>query len=165
MSISGMEFYVLADHFLIHKSHIYAEKARATEVLLNCDFHTGSESVPQRGYNRKLYLDFQEELCLNSVHTSLRQGGYNTTLALSIHQLCMLPRIADSMAQVILRPCVFSGRLTQSNLSRWSRSIRSGPHQRGKTRRTLSREIRDHKLLTYIFTGQRSIRARKLIDK
>lgn len=32
MSIAGMEFYILADHFLIHRSHLYAEKARATEV-------------------------------------------------------------------------------------------------------------------------------------
>jgi hypothetical protein len=32
MSVAGMEFYILADHFLIHRSHLYAEKARATEV-------------------------------------------------------------------------------------------------------------------------------------
>ena len=45
MSISGMEFYVLADHFLIHRSHLYAEKARAIEVLFNCHLRTGAESV------------------------------------------------------------------------------------------------------------------------
>ena len=49
MSISGMEFYVLADHFLIHRSHLYAEKARATEVLFNCRLRAGAEMFLREG--------------------------------------------------------------------------------------------------------------------
>lgn len=45
--LSGVSFYVLPDDFLIHQSHAYAEKARKHE----------------RRYNRKLYIDFREELC------------------------------------------------------------------------------------------------------
>lgn len=45
--LSGVSFYILPDDFLIHQSHAYAEKARKHE----------------RRYNRKLYIDFREELC------------------------------------------------------------------------------------------------------
>ncbi|OSX61822.1 glycosyltransferase family 49 protein [Postia placenta MAD-698-R-SB12] len=48
MYLSGVSFYVLADHFLIHQSHTYEEEARREE----------------RKYNRKLYSDFKEEACL-----------------------------------------------------------------------------------------------------
>ena len=32
MYLSGVSFYVLADHFLIHQSHTYEEEARREEV-------------------------------------------------------------------------------------------------------------------------------------
>ncbi|KAH7927477.1 glycosyltransferase family 49 protein, partial [Leucogyrophana mollusca] len=48
MYISGMSFYVLADHFLVHQSHPYEEAARKLE----------------RKSNRKIYQDFKEEVCL-----------------------------------------------------------------------------------------------------
>ncbi|KAJ7244171.1 glycosyltransferase family 49 protein [Mycena haematopus] len=51
MYLSGISYYVLADHFLIHQNHLYEENARRTE----------------RKYNRKLYSDFKEETCLRSV--------------------------------------------------------------------------------------------------
>lgn len=68
MYLSGVSFYVLADHFVIHQSHTYEEQARREEVR-------GQENVIssyayaawQRKYNRKLYADFKEEACLRYV--------------------------------------------------------------------------------------------------
>ncbi|KAK0460917.1 glycosyltransferase family 49 protein [Desarmillaria tabescens] len=48
MYLSGISFYVLADHFLIHQSHAYEEAIRKNE----------------RKFNRKIYSDFKEEACL-----------------------------------------------------------------------------------------------------
>ncbi|KAG1860813.1 glycosyltransferase family 49 protein [Suillus subluteus] len=51
MYLSGISFYVLADHFLVHQSHPYEEEARKLE----------------RKSNRKIYQDFKEEVCLRFV--------------------------------------------------------------------------------------------------
>lgn len=32
MYLSGISFYVLSDHFLVHQSHVYEEEARRSEV-------------------------------------------------------------------------------------------------------------------------------------
>ncbi|KAJ6576833.1 glycosyltransferase family 49 protein [Mycena sp. CBHHK59/15] len=48
MYLSGVSFYVLADHFVVHQNHAYEESARKAE----------------RKYNRKIYADFKEEACL-----------------------------------------------------------------------------------------------------
>lgn len=32
MYLSGVSFYILADHFLVHQSHLYEEVARKLEV-------------------------------------------------------------------------------------------------------------------------------------
>jgi len=32
MYLSGMSFYVLSDHFIIHQNHLYEENARKNEV-------------------------------------------------------------------------------------------------------------------------------------
>ncbi|KAF8141253.1 glycosyltransferase family 49 protein [Boletus edulis] len=48
MYLSGMSFFVLGDHFLVHQSHAYEEVARRLE----------------RKSNRKIYQDFKEETCL-----------------------------------------------------------------------------------------------------
>lgn len=69
--------------------------------------------LSQRGYNRKLYLDFQEELCVHSIHKVLREGESNTTLSSSIYNQCMLPRIADSMTKVLSSLCTYSDHLTE----------------------------------------------------
>lgn len=40
MYLSGISFYVLGDHFLIHQNHLYEEEARRSEVTLfviNCN--------------------------------------------------------------------------------------------------------------------------------
>ncbi|KAF7315177.1 hypothetical protein MIND_00032100 [Mycena indigotica] len=48
MYLSGISYYVLTDHFLIHQNHLYEETARRAE----------------RKYNRKIYTEFKEEACL-----------------------------------------------------------------------------------------------------
>ena len=68
MYLSGVSFYVLSDHFLIHQSHTYEEEARKNEV----SEHTFSSELcaiqitrpKQRRYNRKIHSDFKEETCL-----------------------------------------------------------------------------------------------------
>jgi hypothetical protein len=44
MYLSGVSFYVLSDHFLVHQSHVYEEEARRSEVStphlpLNAECH------------------------------------------------------------------------------------------------------------------------------
>ncbi|KAG5715027.1 Glycosyltransferase-like protein LARGE2 [Termitomyces sp. T112] len=51
MYISGISFFVLTDHFIIHQSHRYEEIARKTE----------------RRYNKKLFSEFKEEICFRSL--------------------------------------------------------------------------------------------------
>ena len=46
--LSGIDYYVLPDDFLIHQNHKYPEHTRRKE----------------RQYNKKLYSNFREELCL-----------------------------------------------------------------------------------------------------
>ncbi|KAH8114420.1 glycosyl-transferase for dystroglycan-domain-containing protein [Phellopilus nigrolimitatus] len=58
MYLSGVSFYVLADDFLVHQSHAYDEQARKLE----------------RRYNRKIYADFREEVCLRYL-TAFRDAG------------------------------------------------------------------------------------------
>lgn len=36
--LSGVDFYVLADHFIIHQQHLYEESARRTEVSPSSSF-------------------------------------------------------------------------------------------------------------------------------
>ena len=73
MYLSGVSFYVLSDHFLIHQSHKYEEEARREEVgLSHRYFVLGTADLPlQRKSNRKLYADFKEEACLRcvAIHT------------------------------------------------------------------------------------------------
>ncbi|KAJ7496968.1 glycosyl-transferase for dystroglycan-domain-containing protein [Mycena latifolia] len=63
MYLSGISYYVLADHFIIHQNHLYEEDARATE----------------RKYNRKIYSDFKEEACLRPVFSEFLFQPINST--------------------------------------------------------------------------------------
>ena len=74
MYLSGVSFYVLSDHFLIHQSHKYEEEARREEVdLSHRYFALGTADLPsfQRKSNRKLYADFKEESCLRYLPISI----------------------------------------------------------------------------------------------
>ena len=73
MYLSGISFYVLSDHFLVHQNHLYEEAARKHEVCFNYFHFTIVSARPlrseQRKYNRKIYSDFKEETCLRLVTT------------------------------------------------------------------------------------------------
>ena len=69
MYISGISYFVLSDHFIIHQNHRYEEVARKNEVYflfeLCCLLSDGTIFYAvQRRHNRRVYLDFKEETCL-----------------------------------------------------------------------------------------------------
>lgn len=70
--LSGVSFYVLPDDFLIHQSHEYAEVARKNE----------------RKYNRKLYMDFREEVCFRYLNNFISNGKLHTTASKNLLTEC-----------------------------------------------------------------------------
>ncbi|KAH9976182.1 glycosyl-transferase for dystroglycan-domain-containing protein [Lactifluus volemus] len=94
MYLSGVSFYVLTDHFLIHQSHAYEEEARKSE----------------RRHNRKIHSDFKEELAsgLYLMHFST-QGILNTTRTRNAQEECKkIKGIGKIVTQVVkLSPKTF----------------------------------------------------------
>ncbi|KAI0666270.1 glycosyl-transferase for dystroglycan-domain-containing protein [Trametes maxima] len=85
MYLSGVSFYVLSDHFLIHQSHKYEEEARREE----------------RKSNRKLYSDFKEESCLRYLYRYYQQGILHTDRAANAREECKkIKNIAKTVSQV-----------------------------------------------------------------
>ncbi|EIW65007.1 uncharacterized protein TRAVEDRAFT_110431 [Trametes versicolor FP-101664 SS1] len=83
--LSGVSFYVLSDHFLIHQSHKYEEEARREE----------------RKSNRKLYSDFKEESCLRYLHRYYREGALRSDRAANAREECKkIKNIAKTVSQV-----------------------------------------------------------------
>ncbi|KAI0272116.1 glycosyl-transferase for dystroglycan-domain-containing protein [Russula aff. rugulosa BPL654] len=72
MYLSGISFYVLSDHFLVHQSHVYEEEARRSE----------------RKYNRRIQSDFKEETCLRYLKRFSDQGILNTARASNAREEC-----------------------------------------------------------------------------
>ena len=69
MYLSGISFYVLSDHFLIHQSHLYEEEARRSEVsVAYLRLNATNILATKRKYNRRIHSDFKEETCLRYVH-------------------------------------------------------------------------------------------------
>jgi len=69
MYLSGISFYVLSDHFLIHQSHLYEEEARKSEVSFpHLRLNATNILATKRKYNRRIHSDFKEETCLRYVH-------------------------------------------------------------------------------------------------
>jgi hypothetical protein len=67
MYLSGISYFVLADHFLVHQSHLYEEVTRRHEVLVLSGAFFLPPTDPshsKRKYNRKVFTDFREETCL-----------------------------------------------------------------------------------------------------
>lgn len=65
MYLSGMSFYVLSDHFIVHQNHLYEENARKSE----------------RKFNRKIYSEFKEETCLRYLRNFQELGILRATRA------------------------------------------------------------------------------------
>ncbi|KAI0771021.1 glycosyl-transferase for dystroglycan-domain-containing protein [Trametes elegans] len=86
MYLSGVSFYVLSDHFLIHQSHKYEEEARREE----------------RKSNRKLYSDFKEESCLRYLYRYYREGTLHSDRAANAREECRkIKNIAKTVSQLI----------------------------------------------------------------
>ncbi|KIK42132.1 glycosyltransferase family 49 protein [Suillus luteus UH-Slu-Lm8-n1] len=92
MYLSGMSFYVLADHFLVHQSHPYEEEARKLE----------------RKSNRKVYQDFKEEVCLRYLKRHYDSGTLNTSHGYNVQEECKKIRGVSKIAALASLILVFS---------------------------------------------------------
>ncbi|KAI8981061.1 glycosyl-transferase for dystroglycan-domain-containing protein [Pilobolus umbonatus] len=70
--VSGIEYYVVPDDFLIHQSHAYPEERRKKE----------------REFNKKVYSHFREELCLRYIRQYMADGTWNTSIANNLKTEC-----------------------------------------------------------------------------
>ncbi|CAO3650467.1 unnamed protein product [Cunninghamella blakesleeana] len=70
--LSGIDYWVLPDDFLIHQTHSYPESTRRKE----------------RQYNRKLYSNFREELCLRYSRKFFATGEWETPIADNLKAEC-----------------------------------------------------------------------------
>ncbi|KAG0308283.1 hypothetical protein BGZ98_008454 [Dissophora globulifera] len=70
--ISGIDYYVLPQDFLIHQSHPYKEETRKQE----------------RKYNRNLYRHFQEEACFRYSKAFVMANLWSTPKAANIKEQC-----------------------------------------------------------------------------
>ncbi|KAI7861520.1 glycosyl-transferase for dystroglycan-domain-containing protein [Spinellus fusiger] len=70
--LSGIDYYVLPADFLIHQTHVYPEETRRKE----------------RQYNRKLYSNFREELCLRYSRLFVATGVWDEPRANNLKIEC-----------------------------------------------------------------------------
>ncbi|KAI9321407.1 glycosyl-transferase for dystroglycan-domain-containing protein [Dichotomocladium elegans] len=70
--LSGIDYWILPDDFLIHQTHHYLEETRARE----------------RKYNKKLYDYFREESCLRYSRTMIAAGLWDTPRADNVKREC-----------------------------------------------------------------------------
>ncbi|KAI9321476.1 glycosyl-transferase for dystroglycan-domain-containing protein [Dichotomocladium elegans] len=70
--LSGIEYWVLPDDFLIHQTHRYPEDARRKE----------------RHYNRKVYINFREEVCLRYARIFTSSGEWWSDRADNLKNEC-----------------------------------------------------------------------------
>ncbi|KAG1835985.1 hypothetical protein DFJ58DRAFT_719201 [Suillus subalutaceus] len=90
--LSGMSFYVLADHFLVHQSHAYEEEARTLE----------------RKSNRKIYQDFKEEVYLWYLKRHYDSGTLNTSHGYNLQEECRKIRGVSKIAALASFMLVFA---------------------------------------------------------
>ncbi|ORX63135.1 hypothetical protein DM01DRAFT_1331210 [Hesseltinella vesiculosa] len=70
--LSGVQFKVLPEDFLIHQTHTYPESARRKE----------------RQYNRKLYSNFREELCVRYAKHFIATGEWDHSISENLKKEC-----------------------------------------------------------------------------
>lgn len=70
--ITGIDYWILPNDFLIHQSHAYAEDTRKHE----------------RRYNRKVYESFREEICFRYTRAFLAGGEFDTERANNLKAEC-----------------------------------------------------------------------------
>jgi len=70
--LSGVDYWVLPDDFLIHQTHPYLEETRKQE----------------RKYNKKLYDHFREEVCFRYARAFVASGEWNMPKADNVRKEC-----------------------------------------------------------------------------
>jgi len=70
--LSGIDYWVLPNDFLIHQTHEYLESARRNE----------------RKFNKKLYDHFREELCFRYARNFIINGEWKTPKAHNLKETC-----------------------------------------------------------------------------
>ncbi|CEP18274.1 hypothetical protein [Parasitella parasitica] len=70
--ISGIDYYVLPNDFIIHQSHNYPEATRRRERL----------------FNRKVYADFREELCLRYSRQFVANNQWDSPISDNLRNEC-----------------------------------------------------------------------------
>ncbi|KAI9476367.1 MAG: glycosyl-transferase for dystroglycan-domain-containing protein [Benjaminiella poitrasii] len=83
--ISGIDYYVLPNDFIIHQSHAYPEAARKRERL----------------FNRKVYTSFREELCLRYARQFEANGSWNTPISNNLRKECKKIRGFNNIIKTI----------------------------------------------------------------
>ncbi|CAE7122292.1 unnamed protein product [Rhizoctonia solani] len=86
--LSGIDFYVLSDDFLIHQSHEYAEETRKNE----------------RKINKHIYGDFRKELCIEQIAQSLQADTLHKEDKYNLRMECMrTPGVPEIVLQHLLK--------------------------------------------------------------
>ncbi|RCH95050.1 hypothetical protein CU098_010760, partial [Rhizopus stolonifer] len=74
--LSGINYYVLPNDFIIHQSHDYPEATRKRERL----------------FNRKVYANFREELCLRYARQFVANGEWDSAVSNNLRSECQKVR-------------------------------------------------------------------------
>ncbi|KAH8828207.1 glycosyltransferase family 49 protein [Flagelloscypha sp. PMI_526] len=86
MYLSGISFYVLSDHFIVHQSHEYAELTRASE----------------RKVNRRIYSEFRQEACLRYIRGFSETSFLNSSIGHNVIEQCRSVEGVARLASKIL---------------------------------------------------------------
>ncbi|CAO3638320.1 unnamed protein product [Mucor fragilis] len=70
--ISGVDYYVLPNDFIVHQTHAYPDEARQVE----------------RYYNRRLYTQFREEICIRLARRFITQKKWDQPKSENLRQEC-----------------------------------------------------------------------------
>lgn len=72
MYITGVDFYVLPNDFIVHQTHAYPDQARNVE----------------RYYNRRLYTQFREEVCIRLARRFIAQKKWDDPKSENLREEC-----------------------------------------------------------------------------
>ncbi|KAI9277579.1 glycosyl-transferase for dystroglycan-domain-containing protein [Sporodiniella umbellata] len=70
--VSGVNYYVLPNDFIVHQTHAYPDEAREVE----------------RYYNRRLYTQFREELCIRLARRFIARGQWELAISENLRKEC-----------------------------------------------------------------------------
>ncbi|KAF7726329.1 hypothetical protein EC973_008909 [Apophysomyces ossiformis] len=84
--ISGVDYHVLPNDFIIHQTHAYPDRIRDAE----------------RKYNRRLYNNFREEVCIRYARQFMVEGAWESPKAQNLKDECSkLPKFRSSLRNLV----------------------------------------------------------------